>query len=852
MLKLKMITGPSIDQEYPLPEQGTVVLGRRSSCDVQVVDPKASRVHAEISAAGGFLYVRDMGSRNGTLLNGRRIDPDTLEVLEAGDRIAIGDITFEVFDDSAEEIPKVEISGYEVIDVIGRGGMGTVYKARQVSMDRIVAAKVLHPELCEDANFINRFVQEARAAGRLSHPNIIHVFDVDKLDGSYYFTMEYVDGGNVKRAIREKGHIPVQDAGRMLLQAAKALAYAHGQGVIHRDVKPDNLMLTRDGSIKLADLGIARTFEEPGTKGERASKVYGTPHYMAPEQALGKPVDARVDIYSLGATFYNMLTGRTPFTGASVTEVLKAHVQEALPPITEYNPDVPEGICHVCERMMAKKPEKRYQTMEEVVADLETALRDQSAKIAAPDPSESSVIPAASAQALEFRRKRALRRQPAWKKAMSWSVTLIFFAALFIGTFLVVRMFIEPPQQQHARRDPSLELRDKAEKALAAADDAIARGELQAALAQLQDIFRLYPEFPDISEKASNYIERVKGMIAETRRQAAQAALEEATSFYNQNPGERRRALERFEKILNTWPETAAAVLAKVKAAEIRDEMDKTTAGAQSQEFRRVMAEAGGLVARRDYDAAIQKVREFAARYAGTEAGNEASAAAASFEQEVENVYRNAEKEAGQRRDKKEFGLAVAALDQFSKTYISVKWREEANKLKGRIQQEAMKQFEEDCREPNELVKQFRFEDAIAKLSMIRARYEGTQWGIFLAMRLASIQAQADIHGEVRHKIKMLAKGGEAPRLPFEMKNFPRVRFRVVDADGQQVFLESESEPKFRQPFKWMDLAADQIYQIYRLYIPNPTGEQHSWLGYFCQERDLIDKAEEHFNKADQ
>ena len=852
MLKIKMVEGPSVGQEFDIPAEGTVVLGRRSNCNVQVADPKASRVHSEITSGAGRLYVRDMGSRNGTLINGRRLEPETPEPLEAGDRITIGDTVYTITDIGAKEIPTIEIPGYEVIDTIGRGGMGTVFKARQKSMDRIVAVKVLHQDLCKDANFINRFVHEARAAGRLSHPNIIHVFDVDKMDSVYYFTMEYVDGGNIKRAIKEKGSIPAPDAGKVILQAARALSYAHSQGVIHRDVKPENLMLTRDGQVKLADLGIARTFEETDAKGEKASKVYGTPHYMAPEQALGKVVDGRADIYSLGATFYHMLTGRTPFTGASVTEVLKAHVQEALPPITEYAPNVPEGICHVCERMMAKKPEKRYQTMDEVVADIEKALKDQSARIAAPDADESSVIPAASPQAVEFKKRRAYRQKPAWKKAVSTSVTVIFFAILFVATYFVVTQFVLTGSKTKPTVNKNEELRAKAEKALENADAAMEAGNLMGALDIYNEISYKYPEFPDLTEKVLNRIEKVKTVIAEKRRSDAEAALQEASTFYNQNPDQAEKAKEMFEEIQKKWEETPAAVIAKLKAKEIEDNLTKFQGETQDREYKKAVAEASSLVAKRDYDGAVQKLREFAARYAGANAGNDATAEVNRLEKEVEEIYNTAKKEAVQRVEKKAYGLAIAVLDQFIKVYGSAKWRGEAGKYKGQIQQEAMKTFQEACREPNAMVGQFRFEEALAKFQILATQYEGTQWGVFTRMRMQSIQAQADLHGEVIHQIKMLAKKGESPRLPFELKNFPHIKFRIVDADVKQIFLEGEAEPKFRQPFNWVDFTPRQILDIYKLFIPNPTQEQNSWLGYFCQERDLVDDAEKYFNKAGQ
>ena len=381
---------------------------------------------------------------------------------------------------------------------------------------------------------------------------------------------------------------------------------------------------------------------------------------------------------------------------------------------------------------------------------------------------------------------------------------------------------------------------------------AMEAGNLMGALDIYNEISYKYPEFPDLTEKVLNRIEKVKTVIAEKRRSDAEAALQEASTFYNQNPDQAEKAKEMFEEIQKKWEETPAAVIAKLKAKEIEDNLTKFQGETQDREYKKAVAEASSLVAKRDYDGAVQKLREFAARYAGANAGNDATAEVNRLEKEVEEIYNTAKKEAVQRVEKKAYGLAIAVLDQFIKVYGSAKWRGEAGKYKGQIQQEAMKTFQEACREPNAMVGQFRFEEALAKFQILATQYEGTQWGVFTRMRMQSIQAQADLHGEVIHQIKMLAKKGESPRLPFELKNFPHIKFRIVDADVKQIFLESEAEPKFRQPFNWVDFTPRQILDIYKLFIPNPTQEQNSWLGYFCQERDLVDDAEKYFNKAGQ
>lgn len=851
MAKLKVVQGSNAGTEFDLPEEGTLTLGRRSSCDVQVPDAKASRVHAELVVSQGYVYIRDLGSRNGTRMNGRRLDEEALEVIEVGDRLEIGEIVMELTEVRSAEELDVEIPGYEMIERIGAGGMGTVYKARQVSMDRVVAMKVLHRELCEDSDFIQRFVQEARAAGRLSHPNIVHVFDVNKSNNIYFFSMEYVDGGNVKRLLKKDGKIEPGRAVKIVLQAAQALAYAHSQGIIHRDVKPDNLMLTREGEAKLADLGIARTFEEQDESG-KATRVYGTPHYMAPEQALGKPVDARADVYSLGATLYHMLTGRTPFSGASATEVLKAHIQEELPPITESAPEVSEALCHVCERMMSKKPEKRYQRMEEVIVDLEKVKKDASVAIAAPEPGESSVIPAATPQAAEFRRRRAMRKRPAWKKAAGTGGVIAVLVVLAVGAYIITQVLVGTNSSgTYQVPDPEAGQR----KAQAALDDCVdlkRKGRLDEARTAFYDFISKYPEYPKLCEEAGDHIKDLDQKIADRRYKRAQEAFEKARDYYNKNPDNLKETLTMLDEVCRTYSGTPGAAAAGQLAREIEDRMGQQSEGMLTNKLELMRARVSALRAERKYDEATQVMTEFVARYSDAGVAGDAQADLDRIKKEIEDIYRRAEKEAQDHAAAKRWGAAVRGLALFIKDYSSVQWRSEAKTLSDKLQQDAMNDFKERVKEPNQMVLEYKFDDALAKYKILRTQFDGTRWGGFAIMRIASIQSQADLHSEVAHRVRMQAGKGSPPRLPFTLKSFTRMHFRIVDANEQSITVESESEPKVRQPVTWTGLTAREVYQIYRLYLPNPTADEHAWLAEFCQERDLVDEADKHFEAAEE
>lgn len=270
------------------------------------------------------------------------------------------------------------LGDYVVLSKLGAGGMGEVYKARHRHMDRLVAIKVLASSLTRDESLVRRFQREVRAAAKLSHPNIVAALDARQERGSWCLVMEYVAGRDLSAVLRERGPLPVAEALGYVLQAARGLAYAHGHGVIHRDVKPGNLLVDGHGTVKIIDMGLAR-IDAVGDAAERqlttTGQVIGTVDYMAPEQAAGTgATDARSDIYSLGCTLYALLVGERMFGGETPVQRIFAHVHEPIPSLRERRPDVPEAIELIFRRMVAKKPEDRQQSADELVLALEACL----------------------------------------------------------------------------------------------------------------------------------------------------------------------------------------------------------------------------------------------------------------------------------------------------------------------------------------------------------------------------------------------------------------------------------------------------------------------------------------------
>jgi formylglycine-generating enzyme required for sulfatase activity/tRNA A-37 threonylcarbamoyl transferase component Bud32 len=276
------------------------------------------------------------------------------------------------------------IANFQLLKLVGQGGMGKVYRAKQLSVDRIVAVKILKPNLARDRKFLDRFKEEARAAAKLNHPNIVQAIDAGEAGGYFYFAMEFVDGETMHRLMLREGLMDENKAVKIALDTAHALGHAHLHGIVHRDVKPGNIMISKEGLTKLCDLGLAQLQEEAAASGR--GPAIGTPYYISPEQAQGYTnVDCRSDIYSLGATLYRALAGRPAFDAPTRAEILEKHVHTPLPWPKDHNPALSDTICYIVAKMMMKKPEQRYQTPDELAEDLERLTRGETPKTATVD-----------------------------------------------------------------------------------------------------------------------------------------------------------------------------------------------------------------------------------------------------------------------------------------------------------------------------------------------------------------------------------------------------------------------------------------------------------------------------------
>ncbi|MEM9380473.1 MAG: FHA domain-containing serine/threonine-protein kinase [Planctomycetota bacterium] len=423
------ILGDDAGAPAELPRQGRLVIGSSDDRASYVVKGQGvADVHCTIGRIkGGGWALKDLGSEFGTIVNGEAIETKRLE---AGDEILVGSRKLRVFspDEAATPAPAKpapakpaperadangaepekdaprrsaaadrprrktssagpelpQISGYRVDRLLGRGGMGDVFLSTQESLQRRVALKVLKRKLASDQTFVQRFRDEARAAARLNHPNIVTVYDVGEEGGKHFLSMEFMAGGSIEARLVELGPLPWREALDVVRDAAAGLVYAESRGIVHRDIKPENLMRNQDGVTKIADLGLAVQVEQEIVDGG-GGKVFGTPHFIAPEVIRGQPADARSDLYSLGVTAYRILSGRTPFEGATSRDILRSALNDEPARIGGLVPGLPAAFEQAVHRLIEKDPEKRHPSASVLLNELE---RMRAGALDVPQPTE--------------------------------------------------------------------------------------------------------------------------------------------------------------------------------------------------------------------------------------------------------------------------------------------------------------------------------------------------------------------------------------------------------------------------------------------------------------------------------
>lgn len=337
---------------------------------------------------------------------------------------------------------------YQIIKTLGEGGMANVYLAHDTILDRNVAVKVLRGDLANDEKFVRRFQREALSASSLSHPNIVEMYDVGEDDGQYYIVMEYVDGMTLKQVLKKRGHLSVTEVVDIMLQVTDGMAHAHDAYIIHRDIKPQNIMILDNGMIKITDFGIAMALNS--TQLTQTNSVMGSVHYLPPEQAAGKGSTIRSDIYSMGILMYELLTGQVPYKGDNAVEIALKHLKEPLPSIRKILPELPQSIENIILKATAKNPQNRYKDAREMHQDIITALDESRInepklvyKYKENDLEETKsldeaveVIKKQEKESMEKMKKQELEETKSEKKI------LIIFASIFTGLIVLAAVIV--------------------------------------------------------------------------------------------------------------------------------------------------------------------------------------------------------------------------------------------------------------------------------------------------------------------------------------------------------------------------------------------------------------------------
>jgi hypothetical protein len=625
-------------------------------------------------------------------------------------------------------------------------------------------------------------------------------------------------------------------------------------------------MLTGEGIVKIADLGIAKSFEEgsigPDAAGKR--KVLGTPHYMAPEQALGKAIDRRADVYSLGATFYHMLTGKTPFKGSTIAELLRAHVHEKLAPIQMLNSEVPEPVCFIVERMMAKSPEKRYENMTRLLEDLNKVSTDAPVNIERLPPEESSIM--AAAEAAEAVKAGALavgvRRPRAANPTINlvvMIVALLLVLGVLIGSFLLVRTVRRKRQQEEQQQQTVVPIPDntqgppeseaarllrEAEQALAGADEA---GALQKATI-IRDKFAGEPEAKRAAEIIATVEDRQKRLLAKEISEA----VDRARQFERDNPGEPGKWITEWQRILvvDRFRGTEAEKTANERIAQLRADLTRVDTAKRRDEFNKAVANSDRLAGEHDYVPAVQELETFIAGHdKESDEVKRAQARAKEIADYADKLFKDAEEGANKALAGDSFARAIKILQDLKATVKSAKWMDGVPAKIDAIKAQIKAAYDADAAKVLADVKAGKLDDAGRKAWALARRFRDSEHAKAAADLKAGLENMPKLRDRV---VAAVAKLG-----PRELKEkmdaalFPGVTWKVVAADDEKVTLEArKSGLPMGSTLYWSKTSAPDVYRIYRLYLDNPTKEDHRDLAFFCEVNGLANEAEEHRKQA--
>jgi len=819
---------------------GVLSMGRQSTNDVQVPEELASRQHARIIPSGRSFIIEDLRSANGTFVNGQQVQR---RALSNGDLIRIGGCELAFKDDAAKDLVGELIADrYRVLGKLGSGGMGTVYKALQISMDRQVALKVLNPELTRDREFVLGFLNEARTAGQLNHPNIIQVHDFGEWEGFYYFSMEMVEGENVLAIVKREGKIAPDRALDMMGMCCDALDHAHRHNIVHQDVKPQNVMIDRKhkDTIKLADLGLAKVMGQE--KGQRRGLLMGTPHYMAPEQARGGAVDGRTDIYSAGATLFHMLTGRVPYDGKNSIEILTKHVKNDIPDPRQYDVSIPEPVATLAMHMMAKDPAHRPQNAREVSERIKEVLEGERARLQKTAASQPVAGAARVVPRGQLRRAVRQRRQSA--SVMPWVMICLFVAAL-TGVWIAFGLKGNGNNGSNGNSSNGMTHQD-ALRNFERAGTHIRQGNYVEAEGILNEIAVKRPGTDDekrasrmIAELASLRLARVEYdkllRLMKKRPRALRTARRLLQQFISDHPSapERARAERQLKRV------TAALGTPAGNGA--------TTAPTREQEARAaytdVLSSADELEKRQEFFAAEQILLEFAGMFTGTNAAAEAKKRAADLSKFGDSYMEQLMASAGRHSKARRYRKATEIYTRVISANPDGKWGLRARKALAGQDAAAKASYEKAWKAAMTAFRQLRFAESSRLAGKGAQDLPGTRWQARLDRLAVDAMTCAGLHAAM---VKVISDSGEQLPTPFKVRGLHGVKQgRITGASPASIRVKVDRGEVAKA---WKDLTPRQIATVYLMYKVPP--EHHLAAGIFLSYHKLKEEARKQLRLA--
>jgi len=529
-----------------------------------------------------------------------------------------------------------KVGSCEITEKLGEGGMGVVFKARHITLNKDVAVKILSPALIGETHK-KRFLREARAAAKLEHPNIVTVYDAGEFEGYNYIVMQFIDGESIGDMLSKAGKIDQLKAVRIIKDAAKALSVAHRAGMIHRDIKPDNIMLTRKGEVKVADFGLVKSADVEKDLSLSKSLLMGTPHYMAPEQFEGKPPDPRVDIYALGVTFFELVTGKKPFDGKTAFKIMEAHLRQEPPKPEALAKEINPTVSKIILKMLAKEPEKRYQTVDDLIKDLEQA---EAILTGAKPPAEVKRLPVAVIVVIALvvagalggyfiydHYKKKAEEEQKWQTLLKEAEDELKRITPLVEADVKQNLFDEALKRllsfpERFRKTPSYAtVMQKQSRVLKDCEEYLKR--------QLDDIEKRADELPEEVLLATEPLLQMANTVSELSKNKGVSALKERLESVKENvEGVVKKAKNAFESISKQVsrlrnegdyeraiellaPFTKSKVTSVRKAAFSEEKELRSLIGDAERDFKTALASARSFAALSDYDSAIRELEKY-------------------------------------------------------------------------------------------------------------------------------------------------------------------------------------------------------------------------------------------------